>query len=106
MRDNVVLDETMLDATTSTAISKSYSTKDCRTLTFHTIASSVSSGAVVEIQSSLDDTNWVTINDSAKTISSSGNTEFKADGVKYKFVRANISTYTDGTYSVKVLGGN
>lgn len=106
MLDSKCVEEILLDGTTEATVSKAVYTGNCNALTFHIIATNVSSGAVLEIQSSLDNSNWVTINTSTKTIATTGNTEVTSTGKKYKYARANISSYTDGTYTVTLFGGN
>ena len=71
--------------------------------TFHLISSSVTTGSTILIQSSLDGTNWNTL--STNVISTNGVLEVSYSG-KYKYLRANLFTYTDGTYSVFLISGN
>ena len=71
--------------------------------TFHIISEAVTTGATILIQSSLDGTNWVDL--SSDTIASNGAIEHQFTG-KYTYLRANVSSYTDGTYSVLMIAGN
>lgn len=106
MKDTFVVDELLLEDADGTGSSGIVNVRDCSVLTFHIVSADTSTGATVEIQSSLDGENWATINDSAKSISTDGTTEFNVSGAKYKLTRANITSYTDGTYSVRMVGGN
>lgn len=100
------LDTTALIAVSANTTGSSVSTADYNKLTFHIIATSVTFGADVLIQSSNDGANWVTINPSTKTITSTGNSENAFSDIKYKYVRAAVENYVDGTYTVTIYGGN
>lgn len=99
----ITLEQTLLDAVTATGASSSVDLRNYNKITIHIIASSVSSGATVDIEHSLDGTNYYEV--STDSISSNGVTEITIEA-KYKYVRANISSRTDGTYSVLLLAGN
>lgn len=100
------VDQPLLDAVTSDGESFSVNVETYNKLTFHIIASGVTSGATVNIEHSLDGNNWATV--ASEPISSDGVTEVRFSDVKYKHVRANIpaATYTDGTYTVTMIAGN
>ena len=96
------LSKTMLSAVGATGASSDYYTGDCETKTIYIVATSVSSGATVAIQTSYDGTNYATI--STQTIAASGVTEVAIVGLYHKFIRANVTVWTDGAYSVYLFG--
>jgi len=96
-------EQTLLDAVTATGASSSYNVLNYNKITFYYIASSTSTGATIKIQSSPDDSNWY--DEDTEAISADGTTQFTIDG-KRKYVRANVTSRTDGTYSVKMVAGN
>lgn len=69
------------------------------TITFHIVASSVTTGATVAIERSVDGTNWVQV--SSDAIAADGVTEQLVKGEVASFYRAVVSGYTDGDYIVK-----
>ena len=94
---------TLLNAVTASGASSAYNSGDLTTKTIYIVASSVTTGATVAIQTSIDGTNWVTIG-SAQNIVADGVTEFAIVGLLQKYIRANITSYTDGTYTVILFG--
>jgi len=97
------VEATLLDAVTATGAS---STQDASSVLHHTFvvtASSVSTGGTVDFQVSLDGTTWVTVDSDA--ITGNGSTLTQLEG-RFKYIRANLSARTDGTYTVKYYGGN
>lgn len=103
---NLIFEKTLLEAVNTTGSSQVIDVSDFSKITFHMTATGVSSGADLELQSSLDKTNFVTINESTKAITSSGTTEFAITNKKYKYIKANITSRNDGVYSVLFLAGN
>ena len=111
--DQQVLDETLLDAVTSTGASTDVYTLDKNGITIEITASSVSTGGTIKIQGTSDNTNYgdLGVDDNTGTISQS--ITIDADGTYYyevvnassvKYMRANLSSRTDGTYTVKMTG--
>ena len=98
------IDSPLLNAVTAVGASDSVDVSSYNKLTFHIIATSVTTGATIKIQHSLDGTNWVDV--STTNVSASGNTEVAFSDVKYKYVRANVTSYTDGTFTVTMIAGN
>jgi hypothetical protein len=92
----------LLSAVTTTGASVSVNAIQYSKHTFHIIATSVNTQGIMQIQTALDTANWVT--QSIVTITSAGNSEV-ALTAKAKFVRANLVTRSDGTYTVNYLGG-
>jgi len=72
--------------------------------TVHIVATGVVSGATVDVDHSLNGTNWVNI--SSTSVATSGNTEIAISDVAYRYLRTNIPTYMDGTYSTYIYSGN
>ena len=66
-------------------------------LTITMIASSVTSGATIDLEGSPDGTNWVQL--TTRDITANGNTADVTTGA-HRFFRANVTARTDGTYTV------
>jgi len=92
---------TLLNAVTSTGTSDYLDCSINKNITFQIIAASVSTGGTVDIEASLDGTNYGVI--STNAISGNGSTFFTISQKVYKYLRANLSARTDGTYTVKVI---
>lgn len=88
----------LLPATSADATGNKMKFVDRDTITFHIIASSVTTGATVSIERSLDGTNWVET--SSDAISADGVSEQLIKGEVAYFYRAKVSSRTDGTYIV------
>lgn len=67
-------------------------------------SSSVTSGAVIEVQQSLDGTNFATV--ASKSISANGVTEVTISQQAYLYLRTSIISRVDGTYSTYLYAGN
>ena len=93
---------TLLSAVTSTGAGSSHNTYRQTNKTFHIVASSITSGGTVLIQSSNDDSNWATL--STTSVTADGTTEVALNGFTHKYIRANLSARTDGTYTVTYVG--
>lgn len=98
------MEVTLLDAVTATGDSAVVDVSNYNKLTFHEIASGVSTGAALVLRHSLDNTNFAVVN--SGDITANGVTEVAISDRKYKYVKANIASRTDGTYSVLMLAGN
>ena len=98
------IDSPLLNAATGTGASDSVDVSLYNKLNFIIVATGVTTGATVKIQASHDISNWVDIN--TTTVSATGNTEIEFGDVKKKYVRANITARTDGTYTVTMIAGN
>jgi hypothetical protein len=97
------IDDPLLDAVTATGASDAVDVSMYNKMTFHIVASN-SPNATVKIQHSLDNSNWVDVN--TTTVSSAGTTEVAFSDVKYKYVRANITAHSNGTFTVTMMAGN
>lgn len=95
---------TLLDGVTATGASDAQDVSSYDKKTFHVVASSVSTGGTVKIQTSLDNTNWVDLHE--ESITANGTTEIAVNGYKHKYIRANLTARTDGTYTVIMIAGN
>ncbi len=86
-----------LDAVVATGAGGDVDTLGGRPLSMITIASDVTSGAVLKMEGSCEGTNWVEL--TTRNISANGT---YVDSVDYpiKLVRGNVSSRTDGTYTV------
>lgn len=99
--------EVALDAVTATGASSGIDTGECVGGTIWYIrASSVTSGATIQIQSGYDrdsssTTDWATI--ASVTVTANGLTVVNVEQ-PHRFMRVNISARTDGTYTVVKFG--
>ena len=92
----------MLDAVTSDTVGNSLENFHSKILV-NVIASSVSSGAIVSLDGSLDASNWIELD----SLNVSGNGVFELFSEKpYRYLRAVVSSYSDGSYTVKVRNSN
>lgn len=103
--DNTIT-TTALSGIQANTIGSSIDVADYTTLTFHVLADVITTGADVLIQSSLDGSNWVTLNSDTKTYTNTENTEDVYSDIRYKYVRGVVENYVDGTYTVLLYGGN
>ena len=93
--------QTLLSAVTATGASSAVATGDMETKTVYIITTDATTGGTVAVQTSYDNTTWVTIASEAVT---NGITEIAIVGLFQKYIRANITARTDGTYSVYLFG--
>lgn len=110
--DQQVLDEHLLDAVTSATSSTAVNVLDKSRIIFSVVASSVTSGFDIAIQGSPDGTNWGAVSIKDKQGTEAGVVSITADGTYVykvvdspKYIRANITNYSDGTVSAWVQGG-
>ena len=97
------LEQTNLSAVTATGAGPAINSSKFNKIGVQYTASSVSTGGTVLLQGSNDNSNWATLDTEA--ISANGTTHYQGD-IKFKYVRANLSARTDGTYTVIILLGN
>jgi len=93
----------LLSGVTVIGSGTSYNVLDFNKFTIQIISTSVSTGGSMVIQSSNDDTNFADI--ATVAISASGTDEVAIEGRIYKYLRADLRARTDGTYTVKLVGG-
>jgi len=96
------IDDPLLDAVTATGASFSVDVSPYNRIGVQIVASGVSSGATVDIESSHNGSNWAVV--STNSITSNGTTDIQLDG-KFKFLRANVSSRSDGTITVSMIAG-
>ncbi len=89
---------TLLDAVTSAGASTDIDAQNWEEKTLYIVASSVTTGGTVLVQTSPDNSNWVTI--STTSVTANGTTEVAVSGMLHRYIRANLSARTDGTYTV------
>lgn len=99
-----IYNASILDGVTTTGASSAYDCTNYSMITFQIIAASVTTGGTMLIQSSLDGTNWGTISTTA--VSANGSTIVSISQEKHRWIRANLSARTDGTYTVHMIRGN
>lgn len=92
---------TLLSAVTSTGASGTVDTYSWSEKTFYVVASSVTTGGTIKIQTSPDNSNWADI--AEEDITANGTTEIAVTGMFHRYIRANLSSRTDGTYTVYVI---
>ena len=98
------MEVTMLSAVTADGASAAVNVSNYNKITFHVIASSVTHGGTMTLSHSLDETNYYDFSSTA--ISADGITEVIVENQKYKYVLAELSARTDGTYTTMMLSGN
>ena len=92
-----------IDAKTTASTSSTVTAVDVLAHNFHFIGSSITTGATITVQSSLDGSDWYT----EKVVAMSADGVFAVDFIKpiHSF-RVALNALTDGTYTVKYLGSN
>jgi hypothetical protein len=95
-------EETLLALATGTGSDKEPLTQRCKGWNFIFTAASVTSGATIEIQAFFGSSGWVTIH--TETITADGITIAQSENGVFKKLRANITSYTDGSYNVIAQG--
>lgn len=92
---------TLFSAVTSTGAGATIDVNRWKEKSVYIKATSVTSGGVVAIQTSHNGSDWVTLH--SVTVSSNGTTEVAISGLFHRFIRANLTSRTDGTYTVTML---
>jgi len=95
-------EHTLLNAVTATGAGAAVDVDLHNNVTIHYIASSTTVGATIKIQGTLNGTDWFDLD--TEVIAADGVTEFNLTK-KYKSIRANVTAYTDGTYTVLAIAG-
>lgn len=95
-------EETLLTSANSTGAGTKYDARRSRGWTFYIVASSVTSGATIDIEVEYGDDAWKAIH--SETVTADGTTVIQSEHGHYKRIRANITAYTDGTYNVFAQG--
>jgi hypothetical protein len=101
MRD--VREYTLLDAVEASGASTAVHVLQYNIYTFQITADSITDGATLSIEASLDGDNWALYE--TYTLTADGTQIYTISKEKVKYVRANLSSYTDGTYTVLLLAG-
>ena len=92
---------TLLSAVATTGASNAWATGDMETKTVYCIATDATTGGTLAIQTSDDGTNWVSIVSETVT---TGLKEIAIVGLFHRYIRANLTARTDGTYTVTGIG--
>lgn len=95
-------EESLLLLATSTGSGNEPLTQRCKGWNFIFTAASVTSGATIKIQAHFAAAGWVTIH--TETITADGETIAQSENGVFKKLRANITSYTDGSYNVYAQG--
>jgi len=96
---SVVFKHQLLEAVVSTVTSDAVDVKRQIEMTFYFVATGVSTGATIVIEAQDDFGNWIIIHTEA--IAATGNTFADISGA-HSNVRARVSAWTDGTYTVSM----
>lgn len=88
-----------LDAVVVTGAGTLQSTRGHFELTITIIATDVTTGATIDLEGSPDGTEWVQL--TTRTVTANGNFVDVTTGA-HRFIRANVTARTDGTYTVWV----
>jgi len=111
--DQQILEEKLLDAVTTSGASSDVYVLDKKQLTVCIVASGITSGATFTFQASPDQSNYGTVSSvdntgnikTTQTITANGTYFFEiVNASSIKWFRANITSYTDGTYTCYVYG--
>ncbi|MEW6295959.1 MAG: hypothetical protein AB1467_06790 [Candidatus Diapherotrites archaeon] len=94
------INKKVLDAVITTGASVSIESMGHPYVNMAIIASSVTTGATIKFQGSSDGTNWYDI--LSASITANGTTENQDVGA-HKYLRANVTARTDGTYTVYIV---
>ena len=95
--------KTLLSSATSSGAGNSFSVERSKGWTFVIAASSVTSGATVDIEAYFSDSSaWHVVH--SQSVTGDGSVMIRDDHGHYEKIRANVSSYTDGTYSVYATG--
>lgn len=86
-----------LNAVVATGAGATENTHGHFELTITIIATSVTTGATIDLEGSPDGTNWVQL--TTRNVTADGNTADITTGA-HRFFRANVTARTDGTYTV------
>jgi hypothetical protein len=73
-------------------------------ITVHFVSASTTSGATVNVESSLDGVNWSTV--ASELVAIDTVTEITMGNVAYRYVRTTITGYVDGTFTAIIYAGN
>lgn len=95
---------TLLSAVGATGESSAVDCGDIDTKTIYIVAATVTTGATIAVQTSYDNTNWVSIH--SEVVTATGVTEIAVVGLYQKYVRVNVTSWTDGAYTVYFFGKN
>jgi hypothetical protein len=92
---------TLLDGVTAAGAGSSFSVERSKGWTYTIASSSVTTGATVDVEAYIGSA-WRVIHSEAVT--ANGNVNIRDDHGHYEKLRGNVSTRTDGTYSVFATG--
>jgi len=96
-----IKEHTLLQAVSTTGAGTSLKANRQKGWNFIFYGFTVTSGATIEIQAEVSN-GWVTIH--TETITATGYTIAQSEHGHYKALRANITAYTDGIYTVLAQG--
>jgi hypothetical protein len=101
----MVLEATLLSAVTTIGASSAINTQNYNKHTIQLTGTSVTGAVTTVVQGSLDNTNWFDITN--YTLTTSITNGINLVNVKYKYLRANITTIsTTATMTISLLSGN
>jgi len=94
----------LLEGATTAAAGSAVSVENQKGWTFLVVATGVTTGATVEIQAKVNG-EWKAIHEEAVTATGTSD-PIRDEHGHYEFLRAEITSYTDGTYDVEAAGTN
>ncbi len=92
---------TALDEVEATGASDDINFVGYDSIVFHVVSSGVTDGATIKVQSSLDGTSYADVYE--LTVDANETNEIIIDNRPAVYYRVNITSYTDGTYTVKYI---
>lgn len=95
----------LLPLTSSAIVGDPLDVSHYRSVTIHVKSESVTVGATITIETTIDDDDWATIGVPSIDITEDGIAEINIDAAIHKAIRLVISKYSDGTYSANAYLG-
>lgn len=91
----------LLTAATSTGASGVRDVSNYNLKTIYILATGVTTGATIEVETSFDGTTFVSV--STTVVVANGLTEVAISNLLQKLIRVNITSFTDGTYTIDLI---
>ena len=92
---------TLLSAVATTGASDGWNCSQMETKTIYIIATDATTGGTVAVEKSYDNSTWIAVATEAVT---TGIKEIAIVGLFQRYIRANITARTDGTYTIYLFG--
>lgn len=95
----------LLPSTSSDIVGDPLEVSHYSSVTIHVKAESVTDGATITVQTTIDGVEWATIGVPSENVSKDGIAEISFDTAIHKAIRLVVSDYDDGTYSANAYLG-